>query len=159
MIIVADTSPLNYLVLIQSIDILPALYGRVIIPPEVLAELLHAQTPPAVREWATAHPAWLEVKVAQNIDHSLPLDDGEKAAIALAKEMNAQRLLIDETDGREIATRLGIPIAGTLAVLRDAALSQLLDLKQAFERLNATSFRASPKLLEQVLRDFEKRKR
>ena len=47
--IVADTTPLNYLVLIQAVDILPTLYGRVIVPPAVTAELAHVNTSAIVR--------------------------------------------------------------------------------------------------------------
>jgi predicted nucleic acid-binding protein len=68
----------------------------------------------------------------------------------------ADRLLIDERDGREVAIRLGIPIAGTLAVLRDAATAGLLELKSAFDRLKQTTFRASPKLFAEILAEFEK---
>src|ERR1700739_1801602 len=59
--IVADTSPLNYLVLIQAADILPSLYRRVLIPPAVNAELAHANTPTAGRAWISQPPQWLEV--------------------------------------------------------------------------------------------------
>src|SRR5205814_10336656 len=59
--IVADTTPLNYLVLIQATDILPELYRTVLIPPAVKAELAHAHTPPLVRAWISQPPAWLEV--------------------------------------------------------------------------------------------------
>ena len=59
--IVADTTPLNYLVLIQAADILPELYRTVLIPPAVKAELAHANTPAVVRAWISQPPAWLEV--------------------------------------------------------------------------------------------------
>lgn len=62
MIVVADTSPLNYLILIEHDNILPKLYARVVIPPEVLQELSHPQAPDAVRSWVKNPPAWLEVK-------------------------------------------------------------------------------------------------
>jgi predicted nucleic acid-binding protein len=62
MIIVADTSPINYLVLIGAIDILKALFGRVIIPQAVLGELQHEKTPTAVKVWCDAYPDWLEVR-------------------------------------------------------------------------------------------------
>lgn len=159
MLIVADTSPINYLILIESDHVLPSLYGRIVIPPEVLDELRDPAAPEAVRAWAASPPTWLEVKVALVVDPTLPLDPGERAAIALAQELAADRLLIDEQDGREVAIRLGIPIAGTLAVLRDAATSGLLDLKSAFDRLKQTTFRASPKLLNDILTDFENAKR
>ena len=54
---VADTSPLNYLVLIGAIDVLPRLFEAVIVPDAVKAELLHARAPAAVRRWAAAPPS------------------------------------------------------------------------------------------------------
>ena len=59
--IVADTTPLNYLILIQATDILPELYRTVLIPPAVKPELAHANTPAVVRAWISQPPAWLEV--------------------------------------------------------------------------------------------------
>ena len=61
MVIVADTSPINYLVLIDHIGILPRLYTRVLIPPAVFDELTHPAAPSPVREWTERHPIWLEV--------------------------------------------------------------------------------------------------
>src|SRR6266576_635709 len=58
--IVADTTPLNYLVLIQAANILPKLYRTVLIPPAVQAELAHANTPTIVRAWISRPPKWLE---------------------------------------------------------------------------------------------------
>lgn len=59
--IVSDTTPLNYLVLIQAIDIVPRLYERVFIPVAVRAELTASEAPASVREWISSHPLWLEV--------------------------------------------------------------------------------------------------
>ena len=61
MIVVADTSPVNYLVLISEADLLHRLYGRVLIPQAVLAELQHPGTPLAVIEWVIRSSTWLEV--------------------------------------------------------------------------------------------------
>ncbi len=58
MIVVSDTSPLNYLVLIGADQVLPSLFGRVLTPPEVLAEMQHAKAPPQVSAWAQNPPAW-----------------------------------------------------------------------------------------------------
>jgi predicted nucleic acid-binding protein len=66
-VIVSDAPPLNYLVEIGAADVLPQLYGRVIIPPAVRAELNHVKTPKAVREWLSKSPAWLEVVAPSNI--------------------------------------------------------------------------------------------
>ena len=61
--VVADTSPLNYLVLIGSIDVLPELYERVLVPFEVIEELSAADAPAEVAVWVRSRPAWLEVQV------------------------------------------------------------------------------------------------
>ena len=59
MLVVSDTSPLNYLILIKSVDVLPSLYGRVAAPRMVLRELLDPEAPPPVRDWAARPPSWL----------------------------------------------------------------------------------------------------
>jgi predicted nucleic acid-binding protein len=64
-VVIADTSPLNYLVLIGHIEILRGLYTRVLVPPEVLAELAGAGAPHAVLDWISAQPEWLEVRVVR----------------------------------------------------------------------------------------------
>jgi len=56
MLIVADTSPLNYLILIDAIGVLSQLYGRVVIPGAVHSELMDLEAPPAVRSWAKSIP-------------------------------------------------------------------------------------------------------
>ena len=81
MIVVSDTSPLNYLVLIQCADLLPQLFGRVAAPPEVITELLHVRAPIAVRAWASSPPAWLEVVATQAPPMELSLGPGEAAAL------------------------------------------------------------------------------
>ena len=82
--IVADTTPLNYLVLIQAADILPSLYRMVLIPPAVKVELAHANTPAIVRAWISQPPLWLEVvNLKEPVDSALAhLDEGEREAIA-----------------------------------------------------------------------------
>ena len=61
MVVVADTSPVNYLVLIGQIEILPRLYARIAIPSAVLGELRHPVAPEPVRDWSAHPPGWLEV--------------------------------------------------------------------------------------------------
>ncbi len=59
MIVVSDTTPLNYLILIGQIDLLPRLYGQVIVPTTVVHELKHLRAPESVRSWmASPHPGW-----------------------------------------------------------------------------------------------------
>ncbi|MGP8247746.1 MAG: hypothetical protein ACLQVN_24945 [Bryobacteraceae bacterium] len=61
MVVIADTSPINYLILIDQIDLLARLYHRILIPPAVMAELKHPLAPRPVRDWAGDTPDWLEI--------------------------------------------------------------------------------------------------
>ena len=150
-LVVADTSPLNYLVLIEAVELLPRLYQRVVIPRAVYAELTHLSAPAAVRRWVSALPPWAEVRSAVRVELGGILDPGEAEAIALAQELKADALLLDEAEGREVALRLGLPVSGTVGVLEKAAERDLLDLADAFRRLSRTSIRLSPELLQQAL--------
>ncbi len=105
MVVVADTSPINYLVLIDQIEILPRLYNRILIPPAVLRELKHPVAPKPVRDWSVHPPGWLEVLIPQSSVTVVQLDLGESEAIALAIGMHADVLLIDEQAGRQEAAR------------------------------------------------------
>jgi predicted nucleic acid-binding protein len=147
-VIVSNTTPINYLVLIDHVVVLHHLYGQVIIPQAVFGELQDEGTPAKVTAWVAAHPAWLDVRtVSAPLDASLAfLDVGEREAISLAKELEADALIIDEPDGREAAKRGGLRVIGTLRVLYDAAEAGLCDLQQAYERLQRTTFRAHPDL-------------
>ena len=133
MIVVADTSPVNYLILIQEIDVLPKIYGRVVIPQTVREELGRVSTPELVRSWMDHLPVWLEVRSPSTTpDSSLAkLDAGERDAIVLAAELHADQLIVDEREGRREAERRGIPFIGTLGVLREAAILKLLDIRVA----------------------------
>ena len=160
MIVVADTSPLRYLILINHAHILPALYGRVLVPPAVITELSQEQTPVTVQSWMASPPDWLHVQAPTRelVNVHDRLGSGELAAIALAEELSADALLIDERDGRREAERRGLPVLGTLRVLADAAEHGLADLPATFERLRQTNFRASEPLLQSLLaRDAARR--
>src|SRR5438034_965556 len=130
MIVIADTTPLNYLVLIDRADLLPQLFGTVLIPSAALDELQHPETPELVRTWIAAAPPWLQTQSLRSPpDPALDyLDSGEREAIALAEELKADQLLLDETDARREAARRKLPFIGTLGVLRRASRLDLTDL-------------------------------
>jgi predicted nucleic acid-binding protein len=155
--VVSDTSPLNYLVLIKQINILAMLYGRVFIPQSVSEELNAPETPEPVRAWRTGLPDWVEVSPEQPApDMGLSyLHAGERDAISLALHTRASALIIDERRGREEAESRGLKVIGTLGVIAAAHERGLLDLVEAFDRLRQTSFHVSPGLLAAVLRRYQ----
>lgn len=153
MIVIADTSPLNYMILIGAIDVLPLLYDKIIVPTAVYDELRSPAAPAQVRKWISVLPRWFDVlNVTVLLDGELAnLDYGELQAIALCEELNADALIIDDRQGREEAVKRGIFVIGTLGVLNGAAERGLLDLPEAIRRLRKTSFRASEKLFDALL--------
>jgi predicted nucleic acid-binding protein len=153
MIVVADTTPINYLVLIGEIDVLAKLYGHVVIPQAVQLELTNLHAPAAVRAWVSQPPNWLEVRSPRAVsDHALDrLDSGERDAILLAQELDADQLIVDELLGRREAERRGLSVIGTIGVLREAAAEGLLDMRATIERLRQTSFHISPAILASLL--------
>jgi predicted nucleic acid-binding protein len=151
MIVVSDTSPLNYLLLINQIDLLPRLYGQVIIPNAVYAELLSPGAPQVVNKWVLSLPGWVEVHTAPSVDLTLQLGAGESEAITLALALKADVLLMDERKGRREALARGLAVTGTLNILDAAAERGMIDLRETISRLRQTSFRASPGLIREIL--------
>jgi len=91
--IVSDTSPLNYLILIEAIEVLPKLFDEVLIPPAVYSELQNPRTPAAVYRLAAALPSWAKVRSPAHIDPAIALGAGETEAIALAIELRIPAIL------------------------------------------------------------------
>lgn len=130
MLVVADASPLVGMRADRACRRGSSLYGSVVIPPEVAAELASPRRPSEVRTFLAGPPAWLSVRAPARLEPIADLDAGERAAISLARELHADLLLIDENKGREAAIALHIPTARTAAVLFDAANAGVLpDLK------------------------------
>ncbi|MBI4476121.1 MAG: DUF3368 domain-containing protein [Acidobacteria bacterium] len=160
-VVVADSSPLNYLVLIGSIDLLSRLYTEVLVPQQVVSELIDPAAPLTVRQWAGALPAWIDVRIVPPGDDPglSHLDPGERAAILLAQSEGGALLLIDDAAGRAEASRRGILNTGTLGILRAGAVKELIDLPSALTRLLETNFRVSTALVEELLAEDAERQR
>ncbi|MCX7916422.1 MAG: DUF3368 domain-containing protein [Verrucomicrobiae bacterium] len=112
MMVVANTSPLTALLRIGRADLLAKLFGRVVIPPAVALELQRAHG---------ALPEWVCVKPFRDTDavnaFIASLDRGEAEAIALALEMRADCVLMDERKGRRLAKAQGLRVLGLVGVV------------------------------------------
>ncbi len=152
-LVIADTSPINYLIQIHQIELLPRLFERVALPSTVQSELSHVRAPLPVQEWIANPPGWLEIHATPDVTQVAleGLDEGETAAIALAEALHADLLLIDEREGFRIAMRRGLPATGTLGVLDLAAERGLVDFAAAITALERTSFRLPATLLKILL--------
>lgn len=159
MIIMSDTSPLSNLAIVGCLSLLQQIYNKVIIPQGVAEELRNASDEKKLIA-AVFSLDWIEVIPAKNVelisvlrnDHKL--DRGEAEAIALALELNADELLIDERLGRREATRLGLPITGVLGILLVAKRRGLISAVQPVmdALITQAGFRVSSQLYTAVLK-------
>ncbi len=151
MIIVSNTTPLHYLILIGHQQLLHTRYQRIIIPQAIVTELMRPETPEEVLQWVSSPPSWIEVRSPKAIDQTLNLGVGEIAAISLAMELKADHILLDDKKARNAALARGLSVVGTLNILTAAAEQGLIDLPEAINLLRNTNFRASESLLREIL--------
>lgn len=148
-IVVSDTTPLNYLILIGHVEVIRTIFGKLLIPPAVLDEMQHSRTPQVVSDWARNLPAWAEV-VPPRFDLGLRIGRGEDEAISLAVELAGTPLLVDDRKAKIAADKRGVLTVGTLTVLDLADELGLLDFSDAITRLLATSFRIEDAVIQQL---------
>ena len=158
-LIVADTGPINYLIQIGQIELLAQLVEKTVLPASVQTELLHDAAPVAVRTWAANPPAWVEIRAAKQTIEAKDISDADREAIALARELSASVLLMDDSQARRCAARLGVVTMGTLGLLEVAAARERISLRLVVEKLRTTSCFLSDELIENALRRDAERQR
>jgi len=156
---VGNTSAVMNLAIIGHLALLREQFGGVLIPPAVVEELRLAEDLPGNVEIREAiRVGWLQPREAkqQTLVRSLrrELDVGEAEAIALATEVNAERVLLDERDARRVAKSLGLRVTGVLGILRRAWLEQKIpSLRGAIVQLrDEAGFHLDEQLIEDILR-------
>lgn len=152
--VISDTSPLIKLAGVGQLDLLPLMYGRVWLPSAVVSEFATGAAPddPDLTQlpWISIH----QTEVSPELASVRGLGRGESEAISLAIAGHARLLLLDDRLGRREAQRLGLPVAGTLAVLLRAKGSQLIpEVGPIVDRMIAQGRRISRELRDQLLRD------
>jgi uncharacterized protein len=154
--VVSNTSPITNLAAVGQLNLLQQLYGSIIIPQAVYDEMASlGYIVPGTIEVQTL--SWIQTQ--QVINRTLvtqlqtELDEGESEAIALAIELNANQLLLDEYPGRTVASRLGIKITGVLGVLLAAKRRGLIaSIKPIVDDLiTQAGFRVSNQVYTDVL--------
>lgn len=155
-LVVSDTSPLNYLILIDHQGVLPQLFDSVVIPKQVFEELSHPKASAKVRAWLGNLPAWLRVDGRPLVGQFPDLDDGENHALTLALELGTRAVLMDERLGRKKAVEVGLEPFGVVGVLEAASAKGFIQLAAAFDELKKTNYRIEQRYLDEALkRDLE----
>jgi predicted nucleic acid-binding protein len=150
-VVVADSGPLHYLVLIDCVDVLESLFDGVLIPEAVQSELSHPDTPAEVKAWLHATKPWLSVRQVSKLRPVAGLHRGETEALQLALELGVKVVLMDDMDGRNAAKQLGLVAVGTIGILELASERGLIQLPKAVAELRQTNFFISPRILDEAL--------
>jgi predicted nucleic acid-binding protein len=153
---VVDTSPLLFLAKLGRLDLLRSGADVICVPSAVLAEV-RVKSDAATYAIENACQDWLTVRDVSNRRAvelvQADLDLGEAEVIVLARELGADRVILDDLDARRFARRVGLRIAGTVGLLLAAhKQGKLPSLHAEIERLESLGFRISPALAEAVLR-------
>jgi predicted nucleic acid-binding protein len=157
MLVVSDSSPINYLIRLRCVEVLPSLFGTVFMPTKVEEELNRATTPIEVKVFLASRPVWLVVQPPAKVERIAKLDAGEEAAISLALELKANLLLIDDGDGRRAASLRGLSVIGLLGVLERAHERGLIVFSDIVARLPA-DYRIDRSLLDAAIERCRRRK-
>ncbi len=149
-----NTTPLITLAGVGLLDLLPRLYDEIWAPRVVLDEY-SAKAPPTEPDLALA--SWLTVVDAVEIDPTLLLlDGGEAAALSLAQSIGARLILLDERKARRIAIRIGLQVAGTLAVLlRAKQQGHIAVIRPYIIQMQNQGRRFHPDLIARLLTDAD----
>lgn len=148
-IVVSDASPIINLAAVSRLSLLQELFGSILAPPSVWAEVMAGDQ--------FALPDWLELRSPADqplvASLSAELDRGEAEAIALAAEIAAGLVLIDEKKGRAVARRLGLRPLGLLGVLTESKARGLIaEVKPLLNLMvRRAGFRITDSLYRQVL--------
>ncbi len=159
MIVVSDSTPLISLMKASRLDILEKLFGDVLIPEAVFAELTTNENYP--KETALIQKSEFikvvnvsDLKAVSLLQRATGLDRGESEAIVYADDVHADLLLMDEAQGRKVAKSMGLSIMGSVGVLVNAFRAGLLseaDVEDALDRMRQTGRHISEQLIQDAL--------
>jgi uncharacterized protein len=153
--VICNTSPFQYLEGLGLLSILPALAGRIVVPPAVVDELA-AGTAKGLSLPDVARLDWVEIRRPRGVAAVplvLDLGAGETEVLALALEVGEALAILDDGLARCMATALGIAVEGTLGLLVDAKKTGLVKtVVPLLDQLDALRFRIHPRTRAVILR-------
>ncbi len=155
MIVISDNSALSALAEAGLLELLPRMFGVVVIPESIHRECGHPRAPKPLRDWISRPPEWLQIvpDPADLLTETQGLGPGEAAAITLAwANRKFAKLILDEKRGRRVAEALGLAKTGVLGMIGEAAGLGWLDFEETIERIQQTGFHMNDTVIEAVRR-------
>lgn len=157
MIVVSNTTPLIGLATIGHFELLHRLFGRIYIAAAVHDEALAAGAEMGGAREKVVAAEWIEVcQVEERVAVEVLLDEldaGEAETIVLARELNADWVLMDEKKGRRKLAEMELNFVGTVGILLRAKQEGMLPLlRPLLEKLRRDGFSLSQPVVETVLR-------
>lgn len=148
-IVITDASCFIILDKIDGLHILHALYRAVMTTPEIAAE------------YGKRLPEWVDVLAVRNrellYEYAETVDIGEASAMALAAEIKADLLIIDDAQGRKFAQKLELEVTGTVGVILNAKLAGIIPAVAPYiMRIRETNFRLSDRVVDRIIREAGK---
>lgn len=152
--IISNTTPILSLLKIDKLGLLKELYGKVIVPLAVYQEIEKGKEKPYYKDLTSLD--WIEIRNIKNSnsrEYLIDLDDGEAEVLILAKETNADLVILDEIMGRRYAKQLEINLTGTIGILLKAKEKGLIvSIKNLMTELEDKGTWLNPKLISKVLK-------
>jgi hypothetical protein len=151
--IISNTTPILSLLKINKLSLLENLYGKIIIPTAVYQEIEKGKEKPYYLDLKLID--WIEIREIRNPgskDYFLDLDEGEAEVIILAKEQNADLIIMDEIMGRRIAKQFNLTVTGTIGVLLKAKEKGFVNaIKELLTELQEKGTWLNSKLISKAL--------
>ncbi|AEM74929.1 DUF3368 domain-containing protein [Caldicellulosiruptor acetigenus] len=163
MIVVSNTTPIIVFAKLERLDILENLFGTIYISPSVYQELTYSSKFEE-EKGRIMNAAFLKIKELRNefaaeiLQRTQAIDKGESETIILAKESNADLLIMDEKKGRSVAKLLGLRLTGSLGILLKAKeVGVVSQIEPLIKKLIKENIRISPQLVEEILKQAKEK--
>jgi predicted nucleic acid-binding protein len=156
--VVFDTSPLILLAKTRRLDVLDRLYDEILIPNGVIREVRAKPAEEAAHIEALLSKPMVNVQVAaKDVLEGIPRDlgSGEREAIALGLDTEADLVVLDDQQGRIVGRRKGLVVTGTVGVLVEAkARNVISSLRDELDRLVEAGMWVSEGFYHRILKEF-----
>ncbi len=151
--IITNTTPILSLLKIDKLDLLKELYGKITVPNAVFQEIEIGKHKPYYQDLKQID--WIKIEYVKNpdsLDFFVDLDKGEAEVLILAKEQNADLVILDEIMGRRYAKQLELNLTGTLGVLLKAKEKGIINsIREILTELTERGTWLNPKLVKKII--------